>query len=209
MTPITTNIPTIVTPAQHLATKRNFIISAILFVQEKTKGLFYTGPVGTAPLTVEGQRAEALFNDSTSKVYLSNQYAATIEALTGDKLRDFSPTGRIDPLMVGMVVTPVKPAHRDRSDDGYTIGQNYIVTNASTGRARGMDNAKTPYLNSTHGYGVKPMSRLNDEWAQVNDQAAIEALVDGLTAEMGSKFVDSLLSGDGSTLQWVAEKLAE
>ena len=208
MTPITTNIPTIVSPAAHLATKRNFLITAALFVNEATKGAFFVGPVGTAPVSVEGQRAEALYNVEDSKVRLSAQFAATINAMTGDTVRDFSPTGYIS-WQVGMVVTPIKPIHRDRSDDGYTIGQNYIVTNASTGRARGLDNMTVGYLNSKHGYGVQPMSQLNDEWAQVTYQPAIEALIDGLTTGMGTKFVDGLLADDGHSLLWVAEKLAE
>jgi hypothetical protein len=208
MTPITTNIPAIVTPGAHLATKRNFLITAALFVQEATKSQFYAGPVGTAPVSVEGQRAEALYNVADSKVRLSAQFAATINALTGDTVRDFSPTGYIS-WQVGMVVTPVVPAYRERSDDGYTVGQNYIVTNASTGRARGLDNMTVGYLNSKNGYGVQPMSQLNDEWAQVTDQPTIEALIDGLTTGMGTKFVDGLLADDGRSLLWVAEKLAE
>jgi hypothetical protein len=194
-----TTIKTIVTPKDYTAGLFAAIVTGILFRQEETAKQFFTGPVGPAPVTEAGIRAEAQFNDAKDDMYHSSLFAGTIKALTGDAVRSFNPTGHID-WKVGMVVTPVKPAHRERSDDGYTIGQPYLVTNETTGRARGADNTTAEYLNSKNGYGVKPMSTYNDEWAQVTDQAAIEALVTLLIAQLGIKFTDAMLSDDGKSL---------
>jgi len=208
MTP-TTNLEQIVTPQAHLASKYNFIITAILFAQEANKNQFYTGPaIKTAPTSDVAIRAEAQFNDVESDVFLSNQFRATIKALTAEDIRDFTNVGSVS-WKVGMVVRPINPQYRKRSDDGYTVGQLYLVTNETSGRARGLDNFDTPYLNGTHGFGVKPMSTFNDEWELVDDQPQIEALVQALTEKMGSKFVDGLLADDGKSLFWVAEKLAK
>lgn len=203
-----TNLNTVVTPQDFVASRRNALITGILFALHIHGNQFYGGPKGDAPQTEAAQRAELQFNDSKSDVFGSAQFKATIQALTGETIRWFGDVSTWTPK-VGMVVTPVVPAHRERTDDGYAVGVNYLVTNETTGRGRGADNLDKEYLNSSHGYGVQPMSRLNDEWALVTDRAAIEALVDLLIEKFGIKFIDSMLSDDGKSLLPYLEKIAE
>lgn len=206
MTPITT----IVTPEMYLSSKFASLVTGILFANHANKAQFST-PVfkGDAPTSLEAQRAEVLYNTVGTDAYRNDIFAITIKAMTGETIRQYSPVAFTP--KVGMVLTPVAPLFRDRTDDGYEIGQVYLVTNETTGRARNVNNADVKYLNSKHGYGVKPMSRMADEWQMVEDQTVIEQLVKDLTAALGMGFVDSMLvdSGDGKSLAWVLNKLAE
>lgn len=194
----------VIKPADHVAAHLATLVTAVLFRNHELAPTLFQAPKGDAPTDPAAVRAEKMFNDPTAKVtYQNASFAAMTEAMTGFKVRDFTP-GTFQPL-VGQVLTPVVPAHRDRSDDGYTVGQAYFVTNQSTGRARGLDNIDTPYLNSPHGWGVKPMSRLNDEWAVVTDEATITGLVQALLDKKGLKFVDDIMPD----VQDILDRLAE
>lgn len=164
------------------------IVSAILFLNEEVKNQFYKAPSGDAPTDPTAVRGEALFNDRTSDVYGSGGFAATIEALTGYKVRDFSD---FDSLVwhVGMVVTPATPQYRDRTEDGYELGENYLITNQTYGLARSIKTATVEGLKEH----FNPMSRLNDEWTLVTDVNAITTLVTGLVEARGIKFVEDIL----------------
>jgi hypothetical protein len=180
----------IVKPADHVAAHLATLVTAVLFRNAELE-LFKT-PAGAAPQTDADTRAERMFNNPDEKTaYQSAQFADMTKALTGFAPRDFTPSTFIP--KVGQVLIPVNPAYRTRSDDGYTLGVPYFVTNQSTGRARGADNLDVKYLNSTHGWGVKPMSRLNDEWIVATDETAITELVALLLDKKGIAFVDDIM----------------
>lgn len=201
-----TNLSKIVTPVDYVAQKRNALLTGIAFAQSAAKDSFFT-PKGTAPTSTTAQRAEAMWNDADSKVYYSDNFASVIEAQTGEKVRDFTPS-LLTPKL-GMVLRAVKPQYRDRTDDGYEVGKIYLVTNESTGRARGYDNAAGEFKNSKNGYGAaQPMSRINDEWELVTDQSEIEALVDHLLKTMDIKLVDALLSEGGPSFLPLLDKIS-
>lgn len=201
-----TNLNAPVTPADYVAQKRNALLTGIAFAQVAAKDAFFT-PNGTAPTSITAQRAEAMWNDVDSKVYYSPVFASVIEAQTGEKVRDFTPSLFIPKL--GMVLRAVKPQYRDRTDDGYEVGKIYLVTNESTGRARGYNNTSGEYKNSKNGYGAaQPMSRINDEWELVTDHAEIEKLVDHLLETLDIKLVDALLSEDGPSFLPLLDKIS-
>ncbi len=209
MTQSITNLSAVVTPASFSASKRNALVTGALFALtawlEKNK----PAVAYTAPSTDAGKVGEARFNNPEDAMCGSATYKALVETMTGDTLSDLRHPAQFTPAL-GLVVTPVKPVYRDRTDDGYEAGEFYLITNETTGRARNASNLGTGYLNSKHGYGVKPMSRLADEWQVVTDQATIEQVIDAIIAlPEGLKVVNGMLSDTGPSLLPYLEAIAK
>lgn len=194
-----------VTPKDYVALKRNAILTGVAFAHEQAKDLYFT-PEGDLPASITGQRAEAVFNDDEQSMYLNDTFAALIFAQTGEVLRNFSPN--FVSHILGTVVRAIKPQYRDRTEDGYEVGSIYLVTNQTTGRARGFSNPYGDFKNSTNGFGAAgPMSRLGDEWELVTDQTEIIRLVDFLLDSMGTKLVDALLDENSPSFLPLLEKI--